>query len=170
MGGVAERRASSYKRLMAKVVTLADEAATQDLARRLAQVAEPGDVIALHGDLGAGKTSLARAFVRALAGDEEEVPSPTFTLAQLYDWAKGTVWHFDLYRLEKPEDALELGIEEAFADGVSLIEWPDRLGPWLPRDRLDLRLTAGAAEGSRQAELTATGHRWSKRVQELFGE
>lgn len=175
MAGVAERRASSYKRLMATVVTLADEAATQALARRLAQVAQAGDVIALHGDLGAGKTSLARAFVRALAGEEEEVPSPTFTLAQIYDWPGGspdggTVWHFDLYRLEKPEDALELGIEEAFADGVSLIEWPDRLGPWLPRDRLDLRLTAGPAEGSRQAELTAMGHRWSKRLQELFGE
>ena len=170
MAGVAERRASSYKRPMAKVVTLADEAATQALARRLAQAAQAGDVIALHGDLGAGKTSLARAFVRALAGEEEEVPSPTFTLAQLYDWSGGIVWHFDLYRLEKPEDALELGIEEAFADGVSLIEWPDRLGPWLPRDRLDLRLTAGPAEGSRQAELTATASRWSKRLQELFGE
>jgi len=170
LAGVAERRASSYKRPMAKVVTLADEAATHALARRLAQAAQAGDVIALHGDLGAGKTSLARAFVRALAGEEEEVPSPTFTLAQIYDWVGGTVWHFDLYRLEKPEDALELGIEEAFADGVSLIEWPDRLGPWLPRDRLDLRLTAGTAEGSRQAELTATSSRWSKRLQELFGE
>jgi tRNA threonylcarbamoyladenosine biosynthesis protein TsaE len=159
---------------MVTVVTLADEAATHALARRLAKAAKPGDVIALHGDLGAGKTSLARAFIRALAGEEEEVPSPTFTLAQLYDWADGpeggTVWHFDLYRLEKPEDALELGIEEAFADGVSLIEWPDRLGPWLPRDRLDLHLTAGAAEGSRQAKLTATASRWSKRLQELFGE
>lgn len=174
MASVAELRASSYKRPMITVMTLADEAATQALARRLAQVVEAGDVIALYGDLGAGKTSLARAFVRALAGEEEEVPSPTFTLAQLYDWAGGpeggTIWHFDLYRLEKPEDALELGIEEAFADGVSLIEWPDRLGPWLPRDRLDLRLTAGAAEGSRQAELTATTSRWSKRLQELFGE
>lgn len=151
-------------------MTLADEAATHALARRLAKAAEPGDVIALHGDLGAGKTSLARAFVRALAGEDEDVPSPTFTLVQLYDWAEGTVWHFDLYRLEKPEDALELGIEEAFADGVSLIEWPDRLGPWLPADRLDLRLAAGGAEGARRAELTAIGARWGNKLRELFGE
>jgi len=156
--------------MSALTVTLADEAATHALAQRLAKAAEPGDVLALRGDLGAGKTSLARAFVRALAGDEEDVPSPTFTLVQLYDWAEGTVWHFDLYRLEKPEDALELGVEEAFADGVSLIEWPDRLGPWLPADRLEIALRAGQDEGSRLAELTAFGRRWPQKLGELFGD
>jgi tRNA threonylcarbamoyladenosine biosynthesis protein TsaE len=151
-------------------LTLADEAATRTLARRLAEAASPGDVVALFGDLGAGKTSFARAFVQTLVGAGEDVPSPTFTLAQMYEFASGTIWHFDLYRLEKPQDALELGIEEAFADGVSLIEWPDRLGPWLPAGRLDLHLAAGEAEGMRQAELTARGPVWTKKLRELFGE
>jgi tRNA threonylcarbamoyladenosine biosynthesis protein TsaE len=115
---------------------LVDEAATVHLARRLARAARPGDVIALEGPLGSGKTALARAFIQSLVGAEEEVPSPTFTLTQLYDCEIGTIWHFDLYRLDKAEDALELGIEDAFADGISLIEWPDRLGPWLPAERL----------------------------------
>ncbi len=150
-------------------VDLADEAATARLADRLAPLARPGDVIALEGDLGAGKTSFARAFVRALTHAAEEVPSPTFTLAQLYECEAGTIWHFDLYRLEKPDDALELGLEEAFADGISLIEWPERLGPWLPRDRLILRLSA-AADGGRRAEIGAAGPGWRQRLKESFGE
>ncbi|MTJ84156.1 MAG: tRNA (adenosine(37)-N6)-threonylcarbamoyltransferase complex ATPase subunit type 1 TsaE [Telmatospirillum sp.] len=131
-----------------------------------ARRARPGDVFALEGDLGTGKTALARAFVRALAGPDEDVPSPTFTLVQLYDADPGTIWHFDLYRLEKPEDALELGVEDAFAEGISLIEWPDRLGPWLPRDRLTVALSAGDADGSRHAVLTG-GPDWARRLQTL---
>ncbi len=150
-------------------VALADEAATARLAARLAPLARPGDVIALEGDLGTGKTSFARAFVRALTHAAEEVPSPTFTLAQLYECDTGTIWHFDLYRLEKPDDALELGIEEAFADGISLIEWPERLGPWLPRQRLALRLSA-TADGGRRAELAAVGQQCRQRLKESFGE
>jgi len=163
-------RAEATNKAMGRMLTLADEAATKALARRLAQAAEPGDVIALHGDLGAGKTSLARAFIQALAGQDEDVPSPTFTLAQMYECDAGTIWHFDLYRLEKPQDALELGIEDAFADGICLIEWPHRLGPWLPAGRLDLRLSAGQAEGVRHAELTGLGPVWTKKLRELFGE
>jgi tRNA threonylcarbamoyladenosine biosynthesis protein TsaE len=148
---------------------LADEAATIALARRLAGVVRPGDVIALEGDLGAGKSSLARGLIRALAGEDEDVPSPTFTLVQCYDCVSVTIWHFDLYRLDKPDDALELGIEDAFAEGVSLIEWPDRLGPWLPRDRLTLRLTAGPSETSRQATLSG-GPAWNDRWGAIFGD
>ncbi|MEK9726225.1 MAG: tRNA (adenosine(37)-N6)-threonylcarbamoyltransferase complex ATPase subunit type 1 TsaE, partial [Rhodospirillaceae bacterium] len=119
-------------------IALADEAATEALGRWLAAVAAPGDVIALAGDLGSGKTVLARAVVRAYCDTPgEEVPSPTFTLVQSYEGGAAPVHHFDLYRLEDPDEALELGIEEAFADGVTLIEWPDRLGPWLPAERLD---------------------------------
>jgi len=150
-------------------LSLANEAATAELAGRLAQLVRPGDVIALEGDLGSGKTSLARAFIRSLAGAEEDVPSPTFTLVQVYDYDGGTIWHFDLYRLEKPEDALELGIEDAFADGVSLIEWPDRLGSWLPPERLVVRLSAGETETARQVEMTG-GKDWSARLVEMFGE
>jgi tRNA threonylcarbamoyladenosine biosynthesis protein TsaE len=150
------------------VVDLPDEAATRRLGRRLAGLARPGDVLALAGDLGCGKTTLARAFIRALAGADEEVPSPTFTLAQSYDCESGTVWHFDLYRLEKPEDALELGIEEAFADAITLIEWPERLGPWLPADRLTVSLAPGDRPTARRASLSGKIS-WERRLKEAFG-
>ncbi|MDR3440366.1 tRNA (adenosine(37)-N6)-threonylcarbamoyltransferase complex ATPase subunit type 1 TsaE [Telmatospirillum sp.] len=148
---------------------LADEAATHRLGQLLAGIAGPGDIFALEGDLGSGKTSLARAFIRALTDDAEDVPSPTFTLAQVYESDLGTLWHFDLYRLEKPDDALELGIEDAFADGISLIEWPDRLGSWLPADHLTIALSPGAESRSRRARLTGGGD-WPRRLQEIFGD
>ena len=110
------------------VVDLPDEAATAALASRVAALVVPGDIIALKGDLGAGKTSFARAFIRARGDAHEEVPSPTFTLVQIYQTDAVAIWHFDLYRLDAAEEAWELGIEEAFASGVSLIEWPERLG------------------------------------------
>lgn len=150
----------------ARRLALADEAATTALARAVARAARPGDVIALWGDLGAGKTRFARAFIGALAGDSEEVPSPTFTLVQSYDTPAGTVWHFDLYRLDSPDEVLELGFEEALTDGIALIEWPDRLGALLPRDRLDLALDFGATEESRVARLTGQGA-WAERLRRL---
>lgn len=132
---------------------LPDMAATRRLADRLALALAPGDVVALVGDLGAGKTELARAIIRAFTADPEaEVPSPTFTLVQTYDSLETTLWHFDLYRLEAPDDALELGIEEALEDGISLIEWPDRLGSWLPRRAVILRL-AIVDDGARRVDL-----------------
>ena len=145
---------------------LADEAATRRLGQRLAARIRPGDVIALWGTLGTGKSTLARAFIRAVTSPEEEVPSPTFTLVQQYECDAGLIWHFDLYRLEKPDDALELDIEEAFADGVSLIEWPDRLGRHLPKRRLDVTLETGDAEGERRASLTASDS-WADRLEDL---
>jgi tRNA threonylcarbamoyladenosine biosynthesis protein TsaE len=138
---------------------LADEAATARLAAEVAARARAGDVIALAGPLGAGKTAFARAFIRALGGTEE-VPSPTFTLVQTYPLT-ATVWHFDLFRLEAPAEAWELGIEEAFADGISLIEWPERLGALLPEDRLEVILSF--AEPGRRARLVGRGS-WAGRV------
>lgn len=123
-----------------EVVDLADEEATLALGARLALDAAPGDVFALAGPLGSGKTTLARGFIRALTRPDEEVPSPTFTLVQTYETPKGTIWHFDLYRLEDPEEAWELGIEDAFASGISLIEWPERLGTLLPARRREILL------------------------------
>src|SRR5229473_496352 len=124
------------------VIELPDEAATAALAAHIAALARPGDVIALKGELGAGKTSFARAFIRARGG-VEAVPSPTFTLVQVYELADGTIWHIDAYRLRDPEEAWELDIEDAFRDGVSLIEWPERLGPLVPARRLEITLSAG---------------------------
>ena len=128
---------------------LADEAATERLGAALAARLRPRDVVALEGGLGAGKTTLARAILRAAAGDPElVVPSPTFTLVEIYETPGAAWWHFDLYRLEQPEQVFELGWEEARAEGVALVEWPERLGPLLPRERLTVRL-AIEGEGRR---------------------
>lgn len=125
----------------------------------MARALRPGDVVALAGDLGAGKTTFARALIAAFAAEAgqpaPEVPSPTFTLVQTYEFARATIWHFDLYRIERPDDALELGIEEAFAGGIALIEWPERLGPLLPARRIEVRLAFGAAPDARRIEIAA---------------
>ena len=137
------------------IFELPDEAATATFAARIAALARAGDVIALKGELGAGKTSFARAFIRARGGRDEDVPSPTFTLAQAYDFPDATVWHFDCFRLREPEEAWELGIEDAFRDGISLIEWPERLGSLLPARRLEITLLPGAAPEARRAAVDA---------------
>jgi tRNA threonylcarbamoyladenosine biosynthesis protein TsaE len=131
----------------------------------LAALARRGDVLALAGGLGMGKTSFARGFLRARPGGAgiAEVPSPTFTLVQVYELPDGEVWHFDLYRLTRAEDAYELGIEEAFAEAISLIEWPDRLGTLLPADRLDVEFSNGPSAESRRVRLVA-GPSWAERV------
>ena len=133
---------------------LPDPAATDELGRKLAAILRPGDVVALEGPLGSGKTALARAAIRALTGPEEDVPSPTFTLVQSYESGLGPLYHFDLYRLEAPDQAVELGIDDAFADGISLVEWPDRLGGYLPRRHLKIGLSAGADKDSRVARIS----------------
>lgn len=128
---------------------LPDEAATERLGAALAGRLRPRDVVALVGGLGAGKTALARAILRAASGEPTlVVPSPTFTLVEVYDTPGGAFWHFDLYRLEQPEQVFELGWEEARTDGVALIEWAERLGPLLPRERLTVTL-AIEGEGRR---------------------
>ncbi|WP_428668681.1 tRNA (adenosine(37)-N6)-threonylcarbamoyltransferase complex ATPase subunit type 1 TsaE [Reyranella sp.] len=115
-------------------MSLPDERATDQLGATLAARLRIGDVVGLKGDLGAGKTTLARAILRAAAGDERLiVPSPTFTLVEVYETPRGSFWHFDLYRLETPEQVFELGWEEALAEGISIVEWPERLGSLLPR-------------------------------------
>jgi tRNA threonylcarbamoyladenosine biosynthesis protein TsaE len=144
------------------IIDLPDENATAALAARLAALAAPGDVIALKGELGAGKTSFARAFIRARGGDET-VPSPTFTLVQVYDLPGGAVWHFDLYRLRQPDDVWELGIEDAFRDGISLIEWPERLGTLLSAIRLEVALDFGPTPTARRATLSGGGE-WAARL------
>ena len=131
------------------------------LAEELAFILRPGDVVALHGDLGAGKTTLARAVIRALTGDpEHEVPSPTFTLVQTYETGGTAIAHFDLYRLSAAEELDELGFEHLLKTGAALIEWPERAEDRLPADRLDVELTdaggAGEAPGQARHRLVAT--------------
>ena len=149
------------------VIELHDEAATAAFATRLARLARRGDVIALKGELGAGKTSFARAFIRARAGHQEEVPSPTFTLVQIYEMPELTIWHFDGFRLRDPEEGWELGIEDAFRDGVSLVEWPERFGPLIPTRRLQITFeqigSPRTAPEGRRAIIDA-GPQWADRL------
>lgn len=154
-------------------LSVADAAGMAALADVLAPLAGRGDVVALRGPLGAGKTVFARGFIAAraraagLAADAiGEVPSPTFTLVQTYDLPDTPIWHFDLFRLERPEDALELGIEDAFAVAISLIEWPDRLGDFLPPRRLDVEIEFGAEEDQRRVRLTG-GPGWPSRLSQI---
>ncbi len=144
-------------------VVLAAEADTVRLGAAVATQVRRGDVIALHGPLGAGKTTLARGLVHQLTDSDEEVVSPTFTLAQVYETSRGNVWHFDLYRLKSADEALEIGVEEAFADGISVIEWPERLGTLLPKKRLDIYLSHDGA--GRKAILS--GAFWADRLPEV---
>ncbi len=143
-------------------IELPDEAATAALARRLAPWLKTGDVVALRGDLGAGKTSFARALIRALSGPdsaEREVPSPTFTLVQTYETPAGPIHHFDLYRIQTPDELTEIGWDEALGLGIVLVEWPERAGNLLPAARLDLTLGFGADPEARRATLQP-GHGW----------
>ena len=150
------------------VVDLLDEAATAAFAARVSRLAGPGDIVALKGDFGAGKTTFARGLIRACGGTEE-VPSPTFTLVQVYELGSGTIWHFDLYRVTSPEEAWELGIEDAFAEGISLIEWPERLGPLLPRRRLEIEFRFGDHPEARRVALDA-GEDWQPRLEKILAD
>jgi tRNA threonylcarbamoyladenosine biosynthesis protein TsaE len=145
-------------------IDLPDEAATQALGARLAAVLFPGAALCLYGPLGAGKSTLARALVRALTSPEEEVPSPTFTLVQFYEAADFPLAHFDLYRLEDPDEAYEIGLIEALEDGAALIEWPQRLQGRLPPHRLDVEISPvldsaphGTAGEARRVRITPFG-------------
>jgi tRNA threonylcarbamoyl adenosine modification protein YjeE len=137
--------------------------ATARLARALAPRLRPGDTLALAGGLGAGKSLFARALIAArleALGRAEDIPSPTYTLVQTYDLEDAQLWHADLYRFGSPDEAAELGLDEAFDHAICLIEWPDRLGPALPDRRLTLDLAFAPAEDARLATLTAAGSGW----------
>lgn len=122
---------------------LSSEGVTAALAARMSGILRPGDTILLEGNIGAGKTAFARALIRArLRNPAEDVPSPTFTLVQIYDTPDGALWHADLYRLGHPDEAVELGLQEAFDAAICLIEWPDRLGDLAPPEALTMAFAA----------------------------
>ncbi|MGA0605736.1 tRNA (adenosine(37)-N6)-threonylcarbamoyltransferase complex ATPase subunit type 1 TsaE [Phenylobacterium sp. VNQ135] len=119
---------------------LGDEAATARLGAAIAAELKTGEAVCLTGPLGAGKSTLARALVRALTTPTEDVPSPTFTLVQFYEGPRLKVAHFDLYRLSNPDEAYEIGLDEALDEGAAVVEWPERLEGRLPADRLDVEI------------------------------
>lgn len=148
-------------------LTLKNEDETQNLAITLAKKARVGDVIYLKGTLGMGKSTFARAFIRHLAQRPAlEVPSPTFTLVQSYTDLCLPVWHFDLYRLESPEESEELGLEEALSTAVTLIEWPERLGSMTFPRTLTVTLEPGGEANERSIVLSGEST-WIDRLKDL---
>jgi tRNA threonylcarbamoyl adenosine modification protein YjeE len=149
-------------------LVLPDLGATRALGRRLAGVLRKGDLVALEGDLGAGKSELARAVIRARAGAEIEVPSPTFTLVQAYDLPGLRLTHADLYRLAAPDEALELGLDEAVSQGALLVEWPERAGDRLLGERLTIHLSLpDPSEPGRREAILLAGPGWLDRLEAL---
>lgn len=142
------------------------EADTVACARAMGDLLAAGDVLCLWGDLGAGKSTFARALIQGHMGEDTDAPSPTFTLVQTYEAPDFDIWHFDLYRLEDPSEVLELGVEDAFAEAISLIEWPDRLGPYMPIDRLDVVITHGDDGDLRRLALYGASS-WMERLKPL---
>lgn len=138
-----------------RAMDLADADATATLGAKLAAHLRVGDVVLLRGDLGAGKTTLARGLIEGWTGAAEDAPSPTYTLVQVYEAAHGPLWHMDLYRLNDPDEAYELGLEDALVEALTVIEWPERLPGFAPRDRLEIDLAPRG--GGRQAIVQGFG-------------
>ena len=153
-----------------KEITFESLEQMQVFAKNLTSFLGAGDILALDGDLGTGKTEFSRALIHGF-GFNEDVPSPTFNLLQIYepkqhDQKTPMIWHFDLYRLEKPEEAFELGIEEAFDTGLTLIEWPSKLGKYLPADILAVYIKMTGDQDMRKF-IFAGGAAWQKRLENL---
>ncbi len=149
-------------------IALIDLKDTEYYASVLAKIAEIGDIITFSGDLGVGKTSFIQSFVKSLSSynkveQEIEVTSPTFNLLHVYDLKKYEVWHFDLYRLKSKQEIYELGIEDAFNSGVSLIEWPEIIEGMLPKDRLEIKMSFREDYHSRLLTLIAYG-KWKEKL------
>ena len=129
-------------------------------------VLRAGDVLLLEGGIGAGKTHFARCLIQALLAEPEDVPSPTFTLVQVYDGGDFEIWHSDLYRLTDPDQVVELGLTEAFETALCLVEWPDRLADLAPQDALWLRFSDAADDAeARMLQLGWSAGEWGVRLQ-----
>ena len=144
---------------------LTDEAATARLGEAVARVLQRGDVVCLSGPLGAGKSTLARALIRALTTPDEDVPAPTVTLVQFYEGPRLKVAHFDLYRLTDPDEAYEIGLDEALDEGAALIEWPERLEGRLQGDRLDIEIALADDANGRRVRLVPHGAWEGRRIE-----
>lgn len=147
-----------------KTIVSNSETDTQSCAHLIADHLQAGDMIALVGNLGMGKSVMARALVRRLVGQPEmDVPSPTFTLVQSYNGKKFEVWHADLYRLEHPDEVYALGLDEALDYAMIMVEWPDRLPDYFQADCLVISLQQGQKANSRQLTFMGNGQ-WKNRL------
>ncbi|MGO8800157.1 MAG: tRNA (adenosine(37)-N6)-threonylcarbamoyltransferase complex ATPase subunit type 1 TsaE [Roseiarcus sp.] len=152
-------------------IDLPDEAATAALAARIAGWVGRGDIIALSGDLGAAKTTFARALIRKLTDDPQlEAPSPTFTLMQVYEAPEFAIVHADLYRIRQPDELHNLGWEEATEDALTIVEWPEQAGDFLKSDRLSIAFHLDPAQGSNYRRALIQGHgAWAARLARFRG-
>jgi len=151
-------------------IPLADAEATAALGARIAPLLEAGETVLLYGPLGMGKSTLARGLIRSLTRPDEDVPSPTFTLVQFYEPGMGPpIAHFDLYRLSRPEEAFEIGLDEALDEGCALIEWPERLGDdptaYIGPDRLTVTLSE--ADGDTRLATVSGAGSWEMKLKDL---
>lgn len=142
---------------------LSDSQKTLALGQKLALKAKCGDVIALRGDLGAGKTTLSRGFIQALC-DVSDVPSPTYTLVQTYETSDFEIWHCDFYRLDTPDDIYELGVLDAFEEAVTVMEWPDKIGHHVPDNCLNVTILFD--DEARRVRITGPDE-WMERLHDL---
>lgn len=156
-------------------MAMADTTLTLDLnsdadtalrAVQLGRALGAGDTVLLNGSVGAGKTFFARALVKSLLLEDEDVPSPTFTLVQTYDTRNGDLWHADLYRISSDIEIEELGLSDAMKDAICLIEWPDRLGDYAPADALNITLSPGAHDDARQLTAHWMNGKWNSRLKD----
>lgn len=145
-------------------VFLSDAAATDQFARVLAVGLGAGDCVLLDGEIGAGKTHFARAVIQTFVA--EDVPSPTFTLVQMYEAPAFEIWHADLYRLSHPDEAIELGLLGAFETALCFVEWPDRLGMDRPKQALTLRISV--SDAGRLVELLSDNPAWQARLEGML--
>lgn len=139
---------------------------TRAFASQIAPVLGAGDTVLLSGDIGAGKSFFSRAVIREIFQEDIEIPSPTFTLVQVYEAEAFDIWHCDLYRLTHPDEAIELGLEDAFEDALCLIEWPDRLSELAPENAVTFHMKAEDAGHSLFA--TSRSVKWQNKLEALF--
>ncbi|EEE37917.1 uncharacterized P-loop hydrolase UPF0079 [Rhodobacteraceae bacterium KLH11] len=147
-------------------LTLHSPEETAAIAARMGSRLQPGDTILLEGAIGSGKTHFARALIQSVLAVSEDIPSPTFTLVQVYDTELGEVWHSDLYRLGSVEEIEELGLIDAFEASICLIEWPDKLGSLTPQPALLIRFTADPDDhDTRHLTLSWSDPKWNIKLE-----
>ena len=153
-----------------KSVHLKTEIATRKFACALGAVLARGDIVLLRGDIGTGKSFIARAVIQSLQQQPEDIPSPTFTLVQTYETHVGEIWHADLYRLSSVGEVEELGLLEVFDSAICLIEWPDILRTLIPEKALEIDIAYAFQNEERQLALLYEEHFWSKRLEEMVDD
>lgn len=147
-----------------RTLSLNSPSETQALAIQMSTALSHGDVLLLEGPIGAGKTHFARSLIQSLLPVLEDVPSPTFTLVQVYDGLSSEIWHADLYRLSAPDEVVELGLTDAFEDAICLVEWPDRLADLAPENALTLRFEISPQEERRVLTLSSASVHWADKL------